>query len=388
MKLTIKAGDLLSALEQTSMTIGKKADLPYSWMYLEARGDKENQRVLTFATDMVGRTLIKTGATVTKPGSVFIKHDLLAGFISSIPKDEDVELWITGTENQKLNFKCSAGKGSLYLKNTGDDTAKTIDTLPFKAKPTFEIAATTLLYLIGKTEFATTNDRQPILSTVHFYGSKEGYTAEATDGNIVARAFCKDANATEGVEITIPSSGLVPLTKMLSSHKDEIVKVIPGNEQGASEPSHSMYFRFSDTMYGTILMADKFPNIDRVFEGADKVKGSNFRIPTDQLRQALNRANLFAEGGHIKFDISENTLKVSSEGASRGKFDATIDGSDPEQKVTTNVSLALAYIIRALKDAKSNVITLQTSVDGSRVWLFDNEDLEKNAIYLLGCIQQ
>ena len=43
MKLTIKAGALLNAIDQAGMTIGKKADLPFSWMYLEARGDKENQ---------------------------------------------------------------------------------------------------------------------------------------------------------------------------------------------------------------------------------------------------------------------------------------------------------------------------------------------------------
>ena len=384
MKLTIKAGALLNAIDQAGMTIGKKADLPFSWMYLEARGDKENQRLLAFATDMVGRTLVKTPATVSKPGSVFIKHGLLAGFLGTVPKEDDIELSLTG---EKLSFKCAAGRGNLYLRNTADDTSKAIDSLPYKGKPIFEIKSSILQELISRTEFATTTDRQPILSAVNISAVKGGFVADATDGHIVARAVINDDESpAEKQTITIPSIGLIPLVKLLATHKEESVKIIPGLEEAVL--SHNMYFRFSDVIYGTTLLADTYPNIDYLFDTANKVAGPEFIVGMDALKKALSRAEPFSEGGHVILNFEDNTLKIKAEGPTRGKFETSLEGSKPEQKIKVEVSVDMAYIIRAIKDGHSTNLRIITSTDNSRIWMQDDEDEKQTATYLLGCVRQ
>ena len=354
------------------MTIGEKSDLPCSWMYLEAKNDGSSPRLFAYATDMTGRTLVKVPATVTTPGSVLTRPSVLASLISTVPKDDDVDIWTTGTETTELRYKCSAGKGTLALRNGGEETSKSLEALPFKGVPIFEIAASTLIRLIARTEFCTTTGRQPILSAVNFRAVKGGFIGEASDGIIAVFSYAKDDNspvkddATKECAVTVPGSGLIPLTKLLVSHKGEIVKVIPGRERG--EESNNMYFRFSDTIYGTSLLTDKFPSIDKLFEVAKAIKGPVFKAPLAEVKKAMSRAGLFAESGHVTFDINDSNVRVYAQGNTRGEFETKIKGADDTQEVKAKVVLDIRYLVQAIKGSQSVNLSLGTSKDNSKVW--------------------
>ena len=394
MKLSIKAADLLKILEQAGTTIGKKDDLPFSWMYLEAKGEKENQKLLAYATDMTSRTLIKAPATITKPGKVFIHHGLLASLLATVPKTSDVDLWLTGKDTLVFHYKCSGGKGVLPMENTTQDTDKILDALPLKGSPIMEMSAKTLSELVSRTEFATTTTRQPILAAIHIKADENGYWAETCDGNMAATAYIKDERAkdSKGKEIIVPKTGFAHLMGMLGGHKDEegkvvydVVKVIPGREQG--EKSNNMYFRLTDAFYGTNLIDGAYPSLTTILSEAEKVRGKSFKVSTEELKKTISRASLFSEEGHVHLVMKDNKLTVSTSGKNKGDFSSSIDGADTEQKIDAEVLLNLYYLDPVLRNTHGENLTITVTTNGSKVWMADTEDKDNQSTYLVGCVQ-
>lgn len=387
MKITAKAIDLSTVLDWAGKTIGEKKDMPDSWMYLNTRGEAEKQELRVYSTDMTNRTLASIPVTVDKHGDVFIHHNILANFIATIPKEDDVELWTTGaTGKEVLNLRCPAGRCSVPVRNT-DGEIKALESVPTEGLPLFEIKASTLLELINRIKFATTLKRNIILSAIHIFSCEGGYRGQATDANIAANAYVKDEHSKNqtGHEITIPCGGLDPLIQLLTKHNEEIVSVVPGREK--PNQSNNMYFKFSNAMYGTVLLVDKYPNLEQIMQAADKLRAGSFRVESSQLKLAVNRAMVFSEHGHIQLIMKDNSIKLSVDGGNIGRFETTMNGADDTQKMNNTISLNLNYLSSILKDVRSNNITIVNTIDNSRVWINDTEDLDKNVIYLLGCVR-
>jgi DNA polymerase III sliding clamp (beta) subunit (PCNA family) len=386
MKLKTKAGEFFEALTQAAITIGKREDLPSSWLYMYTLGEKDkgNQRLLMFSTDMIAKTLVSLPVEVETLGSVTIRPRLLTDFLYNLPEEEEVELSASNSGN--LDFKSSLGKG-MVLGGAGDPGIKSlVDTMPFKEKPLFEMEADKLTEMIARTEFCTTASRTIAMSGVNLKTVQDGYVAEATDGNILAVAYSKDEKSPgPGHQALIPGYGLAFLKSLLSRAKEELVQVV--FDKGEDGKPTKVFFKFARVFFGVSLLTEPFPNPNLALEQAHKIAGSSFKIDYNILRQALQRAIPFADDGKIKIVLKGNTLSLSTGGRTTGSFSASVNGADPAQKLAHTMYLNARYLTPIMLKNSGNVLTITTTTDSTRVLLLDNDNAEQTATYLLACVQ-
>lgn len=352
-------------------------------MYAYALGEKD-QRLLLFSTDMVAKTLVSLPVKVDRVGETTIRPKLLVDLLHNLPKEEEVELGVAAGGN--LDFKCALGKGKIYA--SGDTSLKSLITdMPFKESPAFEIGAGDLADLISRTEFCTTETRQLIMSAINLKTVENGFIAEAADGNIVAVSFVKDDKSPgPGKSAAIPSYGLLYLKGLLSRNRDGTVQVV--FDKGPDGQPNKVYFKFAGVFFGMSLIAQKFPDINTVMDAAKSVKGPEFRIAYDTLRQVIQRAIPFSEDGKVRLGFKDNKLSVVTRGSATGRFEASVEGSSQDQKIENTHSLNARYLAPILVRNYGSNLTIRTTTDNSRTWFIDNDLPDRKTTYFLGCVKE
>jgi DNA polymerase III sliding clamp (beta) subunit (PCNA family) len=386
MKIKGKAGQILEALQQTSQTLARKEDLPSSWLYLAARNGKE-QRLLTYATDMVGKTLVKTPMDVEAEGEALIRPRNLLAFLASVPAEEEVTL-STDSSTENLRGRCLSIKVVVPVRAEGQSLAATVQDIPFGEKPLFTIKAKSLITLINRSMFCTTTERQLIFGCVYFMAAKDGYEACATDGNICVEAFIADPDspgADSGVSLVVPAAGLQPLLKLLAKRPEEVVQVLA--TKNASGEVSTAYFRFSDVLYGTLLVTDTYPNIKSVIYNEAHAAKQTFLGDGALVADSVKRAIPFSENGRVQLVLKNNQVTVSSRGPITGSFQEAVEGTDPEQKIDATLVLGMSYVVPVLTNLHGPSLKLGISESGNHVRISDEADPEEKAVYLLGCIR-
>ena len=211
-----------------------------------------------------------------------------------------VEIEVIEKDNKsKVRMKIGKSVVNLPHEATVDEAAANIKRLPSPSgTPMAKIPAKVLIEFIKRSQFCipvNDNGQQKFaMGVLHIKGSFGYYTAQATDGFIVAAHKVKQA---EGAKynlssLLIPIEALDPLYKLLQNHKSSDVGIFAG-ERDTSNNLREVFFSMEGVLFGTVLRVGAYPNVQTLLDS--HAPSFEIEVPKDDLKGALLRAAHFVE---------------------------------------------------------------------------------------------
>lgn len=251
MKFTISSNDLKNALSNVVGAISNNPILPVLEDFLFMVSD--NKLTIT-ATDLEIYTSVSLPIeTVQKEGTVAIPAKLLTETVKMLPNQP---ITIEADENNSITITSAFGEYELAGEPDAD----------FPKVPTivdcesFSIEATTLLDVINKTLFATSNDElRPAMTGVLFDLNQSGTSnIVATDAHKLVK-YPLDLSVETNAKVIIPKRALQILKNVLSV-----------DNVGVSFNETNVFFTVGSTLLVSRLIDARYPDYNSVFPTTDK----------------------------------------------------------------------------------------------------------------------
>jgi DNA polymerase III sliding clamp (beta) subunit (PCNA family) len=305
MKLKINLGHLLDAITQVATTLDRK-DSAAGRMYLKAQKNGTGFLYL-YSTNMIAETLVKIGADIEEEGAVLIEHSQIVQGFNGLDRDKLVSLALVLGKPKNASLKVQTGKTkfSVGVDVQVDAIAARLKNLPPVDSTGSKVPAASIGEFIRRSLFCIGNDetgQYANLTGLRIINKATGPEAMATDGRIAVCIQIDDKLQGLAKGIVIPHQALGPLGALANRKRHEDAEVILLRNK--------LFFRFADTLYGTLTLAVPFPNLVPILEGNHGQY--KFHINREQLKAALHRAGPFATERAIEIELKGNELGIKA----------------------------------------------------------------------------
>jgi hypothetical protein len=325
--IKVNVGDLVEQVTQAAITVDRKAgDLPSGKIYFSAKKkvsktdpDTFDSYLYLFSTNQSLKTFIRIKiAEVIEEGQLLVDHGKLLGGL--LGRDPDFVLDLEALPDEgRVRAKIGKNKIHIPLNLSVDTFVNTIKTLPSQ-DPIAKISATTLIAFIKRSGFCiplSDNGQQKFaIGVLNLEGKNGLYTAQATDGRIVAYSTATQTVTTKFdlQSLLLPVESLDPLNKILQKHKDSDVDILAGNKSG--DNLQEVFFRIEGILFGTVLRAGTYPKLSMLLD--QNAPSFVVDIDKEELQAAVARAATF-----VPSDPTKRSVTLAIETAKDQDVDST-----------------------------------------------------------------
>jgi len=393
MKIRVKVGDLVDQITQAAITIDRKfEDMPSSKVYQRAKLNLSNDgsikpALYLFSTDQASKTFIRVDVdSVDTEGQVLVDPAKVLGGLLNRDPGQIVELEVLEDKTKEegnpkaRRIRMKIGKNIVHLpyEDSVDTAVAIIKTFSSLGPPIAKIAAKSLMGFIRRSLFCIPtgdNGQQKFAMGVLNLKSSDGYyIAQATDGFIIALHKAKQTESTKydlPSSLLIPVEALNPLYKLLKSHDNKDVDILPGARNSNGE-LQEVFFRMEGVMFGTVLKVGAYPPLQKLLD--QHLPSFEITVAKEELKGTLARAANFVENNKdrriVKLTADATALQVEARNPHSDLLDEIEVKKSSSSPSRVEVSVNIDYL--------SNIASMQV---GDRVSMGFNVDKTK-ALYI------
>jgi DNA polymerase-3 subunit beta len=337
MKIRSKKETFLENIQLVQIT-SPKTTLPIlSNILIEAN---ENKLTL-ITTDLELSIKTQTELEILEEGSICVPLKKLIEIIRELEDKEDVLIEVE--ENNRVVISSKESIFHLFGLPKEDFPA-----FPeYSQEKSFTISSSLIKEMIRKTVFATAVDEiRYVLNGAFFVIKGNECRMVATDGHRLA--FIKKTLSNpiiEESEVIIPTKALTEVNRIIPEDKDINIFV----------DKNKIVFQVDDLIIVSRLIEGKFPDYDRVIpKDQDKI----LKVNNQRLSAMCRRVSLMTseKTNVLKFDISKNRLKLSSNtpnlGDAEEELEANFQGEDIQ------IAFNPKYIMDVLKNIEQEEVSI------------------------------
>lgn len=301
--------------------------------------------------------------------SFLVQCSLFLSVISKIPDEivcielvEDTKLVIS---TNKLTFDLFGTKVEDYPVFPSHETDTQV----------FDIKSDEFYQAIKRTIFAvSTDETKTFLNGILLKASEKGLSFVATDGFRLAHYLSNGQDSFQDLSIIVPHKAVVELLKIIQQFEaqDELCISISDNQISIQNKEFLFFSR---------LIKGKFPDYNQVLP---KSTSYRFQINRLKLLSAAERSAVIADHSNkiVKLFFESNKLTLSSQAASMGKYEESIEYTESQNDEEKFLSFNIKLIIECLKVIQSDQVVLKFNNEVSP-FVIESELGEEEGIYVV-----
>lgn len=354
MKISISRETLLPALQAAGNVVDRRQSMQILGnVLLSASGGTLN---LT-ATDMEVEVAISCAAEIAREGAVTIPAKKLLDICRSLPNEANLTLDAAGGK-----AKVQSGRSRFSLGTLPAEDFPAVGS--HQGSVQIKVAATTLLELVGSTQFAMAHqDVRYYLNGLLLELSPTGIRAVATDGHRLAVCDREiETSVSAATQLIVPRKGVQEIQRMLAHQAEDVVLILDDNHIRVEASGQSLTAKLID---------GKFPDYQRVIP-----KQGDRLVTADRetLRAAFNRTSILSNEKFrgVRLVLSENLLKAMTHNPEQeeAEEDVEVEYAGGELEIGFNVS----YLLDVLSVLKSELVRIELSDANSSAVLYAPDD--------------
>ncbi|HEU4419690.1 MAG TPA: DNA polymerase III subunit beta [Planctomycetota bacterium] len=328
MKILCDRTALQEAVSVVSSVVPLKTTKPILQnLLVKADGDG----ITLFATDleMAARVRLDT-VKVSRKGSALLPARETAALLRELG-DPTVTL-----ESNDQRSRIESGGGSFVL--LGEDPEQYPEEAQVKSGKRLEISSHHLLRMIQETVFAAAREETRYAINGVLLDSAAGcLRMVATDGRRLSISYQNTDSKTE-FKVVVPLRALNTLARAIPEGKKEPMTIDVGEKQ--------VTFTIGGVQLVSQLLETRFPDYEGVLP---KSAETTLEVSKAVIESALRRAAILSasEMRMVRFEVGEQSLRLTAESSARGRADVTIDAV--VKGAGGSINLNPDYILEALR---------------------------------------
>jgi len=351
MKLKVKVGELLDAINKAILTIDKKAKVGVNLVYLNA--NVTAQALYIFSTTMKSESTQKLACEVEVAGEVMVDPDILTSGLARRNPELVAEIELVEHKKEGKRLRVKAGKTGAFHCLTGgiglDTMNERMMSVPFKGAPMCQVDGNNLNEFVRRAMFCipkSDNGQTKLeFGGLKLFNSDLGSIGWATNGKAAAKIIIKGQSKSSLAGVIIPQESLPPLNAL--AKKEGEIDIIEGGKNGKGDVG-KLYFHMGDVYFGTFLLAGKYPDLDKTFK--EHAPDFWFTVNRKDLADVLERSPKFDEKDRaleIEFVGETLILRSGAKGNGNEIEDIIAIGRDdvPEDKKVLPKDLVLTIFM-------------------------------------------
>lgn len=346
MKLSILQQDLIGPLQSVARSTGVKTTLPVLGNILL---QTENGKLKLSATNLEIGVIKMVNSNISEEGEITVPAKTFLDIISSLQGFE-IELESTA-EQLKISTKN-------FISTLNCISASEFPQIPLSSDRSVFVSAKLLETVIPQISFAAaSDDGRPTLTGILTQIKKDSIELVATDGFRLAHKTQK-----------LPSKNDFEFKSLIPRKTfEEVVRII--NEEpkedgegtveiSTSENQNQMIFKIGLSQLSSRLIEGNFPSWEKIIPHSAQCR---IIIEREELLKAVKLASVFSRGeaNIIKIEISQNSLKLSSEAREIGTQQTDLEAQTEGEGLV--IAFNSRYLIEALQAAKTSQISIEFS---------------------------
>ena len=339
MKIECVKNRLLQAISKIEKITSKHPTLPVlRCVLIEAK----NGVVVLKATNLELGVEIKVPAKIHVEGSVAVPANILFGFISQIPEDENVTL-----EVDQKNLIVSSSSGKAVINSYNHEDFPTLPVVP--NEKTFKIHAKDLVKGFKSVWYAASvASMKPELASVYVYGDDSEVCFVATDSFRLAEKKIYSKKLKDVGAILIPYKSVIEIVRIIDDVSDEIDVCLTKNQ---------ISFSFNTTYLTSRVVEGVFPDYKQIIP---KDFTTEVVVLKQDVVQALKLATIFSDAFHqvsIKVDPNKKIFEISTRNTEVGEHTHTLSAAISGEAVAINFNYK--YIVDCFQSIETDSVSLQ-----------------------------
>lgn len=346
MKILCDRTALLEAVSVVSSAVPSKTTKPILQNVL-LRADKDG--ISLFATDLEMAAKVRLDSVkVSKEGTVLLPGKETAALLREL-SDPTVTL-----ESSDLRCRIESGGGSFVL--LGEDPEQFPEETKLESGKRLELPSGVLHRMIQETMFAAAREETRYAINGVLMDSGAGCVRlVATDGRRLAISYENLPSSPENDEpfkAVVPLRALSTLARALTEGSKDSLVIEVGDKQAV--------FTTGQTQLVSQLLDTRFPDYEGVMP---KSADTTVEIQKEVLEGALRRSSILcsAEMRMVRFEVGEQSLRMTAESSARGRADVSIDAV--VKGAGGNINFNPDYILEALRQCDLDQVRLDMSDD-------------------------
>ncbi len=342
MKILCDRTALQEAVNVVSSVVPAKTTKPILHNFL-VRADTDG--ITLFATDleMAARVTLDS-VKVSKKGKVLLPARETLALLREL---SDPTVTLESTDNR---CRIESGGGSFVL--LGEDPEQFPDEVQVKSGKRIEMPSGRMLRMIQETVFAAAREEtRYAINGVLLDAAAGCVRMVATDGRRLAISYENSDSKTE-FKVVVPLRALNTIARALTEGSKEPLQIEVGDKQ--------IVFTTGKAQLVSQLLETRFPDYEGVLP---KSADTTVEVPRAVLEGALRRASVLcsAELRMVRFEVGDQTLRMTAESSARGRADVVIDAV--VKGAGGSINFNPDYILEALRVCQLDQIRLDMSDD-------------------------
>ncbi len=363
MKFSVSSSELLKKLQMAGGVIGSNPVLPILEDFLFSIS---NNQLKIAATDLETSITTEMEVMADKDGAVAIPAKILLDTLKALPQQPIT--FNVNEENNSVEITSAYGKYRLAGESSQDfpkiPEPETVDTVT--------VAAPTLMQIIAKTIFATSNDELRLAMTgVYFQVNFGSLTCVATDAHKLVKYTFQNIASDISTSFIIPKKALNLLKSALSD----------GGEVQLAFNKSNAFFSFGETKLVGRLVDARYPDYNAVIPADNP---NTLTVSRQDLLSSLKRIAIYANKttNQVVLNITDGKLTISAQ-------DLDFSNEAVEQLVCQYegepliIGFNAKFLIEMLNVLESDEVKLELSSPTRAGILLPNEEIEGEQILML-----
>lgn len=357
MKFSISREAFLQPLSQVIGVVERRQTLPVLANFMLVARDG---RLTVTGTDMEVELISSVSADVTQDGEITIPARKLIDIMKALPDGAKISLSVS---DEKVTLKAGRSRYTLATLPASEfpatDQVETLENI--------SVSEASLKNMMDKTSFAMANqDVRYYLNGLLFDFSQKQLSAIATDGHRLAVCDLDGEVEINGDrQLIVPRKGVMELSRMLSSDKEEVTLAIGRN--------HIRLVK-GDTIFTSKLIDGRFPDYKAVIPvGADK----QMLVDRTTFTQALQRASILSNEKYkgVRLEASGSTIKIIAHNPQHEEAVEEIEAELNFERLA--VGFNVTYLLDALMAIETDTVSLEL-IDANSSCLLSAPDSDMN----------
>ena len=283
------------------------------------------------ATDTVTFMRMACSVDIQTPGAVAVNAPTLGRAVRVLP-DDNIKFKLNDEQ-----MTISAGRGRYVLPTLPAGDYPSFPEPEGKQDADFKISVPDLHHLLHTTAVcASDNESRYYLNGVYLHSDEGKLLAVATDGMRLARCHIKSPGGAEKMKgVIIPRRAVGQIESLLADRlkldrdadKEEEAEEVREHDPVSVSTGETMaWFALGKTRIATKLVDGAFPDYDRVIP---RDNNRLLSVAVAPLKEALARALVVSTDNvsAVRFDLENDSVKVSSGESNMGNFEDTLDAA-------------------------------------------------------------
>lgn len=342
MKILCDRTALLEAVNVVSTVVPLKSPKPVLQNLL-LRADGEG--ITLFATDLEMAARVQLDSVkVQKKGTVLLPAKETGALLREL-SDPTVTL-----ESTEQRCRIESGGGSFVL--LGEDPEQYPDESQVKSGKRLDVPSGRMLRMIQETMFAAAREEtRYAINGVLIDAAAGCVRMVATDGRRLAISY-ENVDAKVEFKVVVPLRALNTLSRALVEGSKDALRIDVGDKQ--------IVFTTGRMQLVSQLLETRFPDYNGVLP---KSAETTVEVQRAVLESAVRRASILcaAEMRMVRFEVGDQSLRMTAESSSRGRADVTVDAV--VKGAGGSINFNPDYILEALRQSQMETVRLDMSDD-------------------------